>query len=105
MSTPNFQINKNVSPLVQLNISGGLVYEGTYSASTAYTAGDVVTHSGGTFVARQNTTGNTPGDNVHWQTLAQQGSTGAAGAAGATGPQGATGAQGPQGNTGTTGAQ
>ena len=89
MSTPNFQINKNISPLVQLNIADGLDYEGTYSAATAYVAGDVVAYNGNSYVARQNTTGNTPGDTAYWQTLATKGD---------------TGSQGPTGNTGSTGA-
>jgi len=93
-------------------------FEGTYSASTAYTVLDTVLFSGESYVCIQATTaGTAPTNTTHWQKIAAKGADGADGAdgsdgaTGATGPQGTTGAagptgsQGPAGNDGATGAQ
>ena len=93
-------------------------FEGTYSASTAYTVLDTVFFSGESYVCIQATTaGTAPTNTTHWQKIAAKGADGADGAdgsngaTGATGPQGNTGAagptgpQGPAGNDGATGAQ
>ena len=93
-------------------------FEGTYSASTAYTVLDTVFFSGESYVCIQATTaGTAPTNTTHWQKIAAKGADGADGAdgsdgaTGATGPQGTTGAagptgaQGPAGNDGATGAQ
>ena len=93
-------------------------FEGTYSASTAYTVLDTVFFSGESYVCIQATTaGTAPTNTTHWQKIAAKGADGtdgadgSDGATGATGPQGTTGAvgptgsQGPAGNDGATGAQ
>ena len=97
MSIPKFQVQKNLTPPATIAISGSPDYVGTYGSGTTYATGDVVTYNGSSYVARQATTGNTPGDTAYWQTLASQGGTGA------QGPTGAQGIQGIQGNTGATG--
>jgi len=81
----DLQFTKNLTPTVTVAISGAPDYEGTYGAGTAYTTGDVVSYNGSSYVARQSTTGNTPGDTAYWQTLASKGNDGAAGPAGAGG--------------------
>ena len=76
-------------------------FEGTYSASTAYTVLDTVLHSGESYVCIQDTTaGTAPTNTTHWQKIASKG---ADGADGADGTDGATGATGPQGNAGPQG--
>mgnify|MGYP001499464091 CR=1 FL=1 len=81
----DLQFTKNLTPTVTVAISGAPDYEATYGAGTAYTTGDVVSYNGSSYVARQSTTGNTPGDTAYWQTLASKGNDGAAGPAGAGG--------------------
>lgn len=44
-----------------------------YSASTAYKAGNVVTHGGSTWRAKQASTGRTPAENEYWTCLAAKG--------------------------------
>ena len=91
MSIPRFQVQKNLTPPATIAISGSPDYVGTYGSGTTYATGDVVTYNGSSYVARQATTGNTPGDNAYWQTLAAQGNTGATGPAGASGSSGSDG--------------
>ncbi len=78
-----------------------LVYEGTWSSGTAYQTGDVATYNGTAYIARQGSTGQTPGNNTYWQQMAP---TPSAGAPGATGPAGQsiTGPTGPTGAAGST---
>jgi len=94
MSIPKFQVQKNLTPPATIAISGSPDYVGTYGSGTTYATGDVVTYNGSSYVARQATTGNTPGDTAYWQTLASQGNTGAQGPAGAQGAAGAAGTNG-----------
>ncbi len=98
-------------------VSGSFAYQGTYSSTANYAAGEVVGWQGSSYVSlaaanHGNTPGVSPGE---WGLLSAAGATGATGAAGAvgsTGPQGpvgfgltgATGAAGPAGATGATGA-
>ena len=84
MSIPKFQVQKNLTPPATIAISGSPDYVGTYGSGTTYATGDVVTYNNSSYVARQATTGNTPGDTAYWQTLAAQGNTGATGPAGAS---------------------
>ena len=58
----DIQYTKLLGPQVAITMTNGPDYEGTYSAATAYQAGDVVSYNGSSYVARQATTGNTPGD-------------------------------------------
>ena len=92
MSIPKFQVQKNLTPPATIAISGSPDYVGTYGSGTTYATGDVVTYNGSSYVARQATTGNTPGETAYWQTLASQGNTGAQGPTGAQGAAGAAGA-------------
>ena len=91
MSIPKFQVQKNLTPPATIAISGSPDYVGTYGSGTTYATGDVVTYNNSSYVARQATTGNTPGDTAYWQTLAAQGNTGATGPAGASGSSGTDG--------------
>jgi len=92
MSIPKFQVQRNLTPTSTIAISGSPDYVGTYGSGTTYATGDVVTYNGSSYVARQATTGNTPGETAYWQTLASQGNTGAQGPTGAQGAAGAAGA-------------
>lgn len=61
-----FQIVKLIDNPVIVEYEGGLVYKGEYSAETTYDTGDVVSFSNGnSYVAIQETTGNTPTDTVY----------------------------------------
>ena len=94
MSIPKFQVQRNLTPTSTIAISGSPDYVGTYGSGTTYATGDVVTYNGSSYVARQATTGNTPGETAYWQTLASQGNTGAQGPTGAQGAAGAAGTNG-----------
>ena len=55
----------------------GFNYRGRYSATTAYEANDLVRYQGASYIALQNTTGNTPSDSsVFWDQFATAGSQG-----------------------------
>jgi hypothetical protein len=89
----------------------GLVWQGAYSAITAYVPTDTVSHLGSAYVCILNTTGNDPPNITYWELLAQKGDTGDQGTQGIqgeiglTGDQGIQGIQGIQGETGLTGDQ
>jgi microcystin-dependent protein len=73
----------------------GIVYRGTWSASTSYSVNDSVTYGGSSYVALKTSLNVIPGtDPTTWGIFAAQGATGAQGAPGI---QGSTGATGPQG--------
>lgn len=81
---------------------------GAFRSSTSYSAGDVVTFQGSSFVALKSTTGVAPPTPSTWALVAQAGARGPAGAQGPAGPTGATGpagAQGPAGPAGPAGEQ
>jgi hypothetical protein len=87
-------------PAVGLNGSYASAYAGTYSAATAYQAGQLVSYFGGSYLALQASTGTAPSSGASttvWALVAGPGPTGA------TGPAGGTGATGPAGTTGSTG--
>jgi hypothetical protein len=97
-------------------VSGSFAYQGTYSSTVNYAAGEVVGWQGSSYVSLAATNhGNTPGlSPAEWGLLSAAGATGATGTAGAVGAtgaqgpvgfgvQGATGAAGPAGATGSTG--
>ena len=48
----DIQYTKLLGPQVEIQMTNGPDYEGTYSASTSYVAGDVVTYNGSSYVAR-----------------------------------------------------
>lgn len=88
--------------------------KGEWLSTVQYNPGDIVSYRGGSFFARQQSTGQEPpyndptGSNVYWQIIALSGPPGETGAAGPQGPQGpagATGPQGPQGPQGDPGSQ
>ncbi len=89
---------------------GGVLgsYQGTYSSSTNYVAGDVVVFGGSSYTSLvASNHGNTPGLSPSFWGLLAQGGTGPQGPQGPqgiTGPAGLTGLQGPAGPTGATGA-
>ena len=49
----DIQYTKLLGPQVEIQMTNGPDYEGTYSASTSYVAGDVVTYNGSSYVARR----------------------------------------------------
>ena len=57
------------------NISG-YVQAGEYDAQTLYTAGQVVTYNGSSYVAKQATVGNLPTNTTYWQLVASKGDDG-----------------------------
>jgi len=69
------------------------VWRGTYSNTTAYTLGDGVYSSGGSYILKvASATGTSPSNAAYWQVSAVQGDTGATGAASTVaGPTGPTG--------------
>ena len=88
----------------------GLVYQGTYSATTNYASGDVVVWGGASYVSLLNANhGSTPdGSPAAWGPLTQQGPSGPQGlqgVVGAAGPQGPPGSVGPPGERGPQGEQ
>ena len=101
MSVATTYTNQLNAP-VQVTLTNGPTYEGTWSSGTAYQTGDVVTYSNTAYIARQNNTGQTPGNTTYWQQMAPTPSAGAGGATGPTGPQGIQGIQGNAGVDGKT---
>jgi len=88
--------------------AAGTTFLGTYSNTTVYNTGDVVSLDGSSYVALQNALlGINPSTDsgANWGILAMKGATGATGTTGATGAQGIQGSIGPQGPTGAQGAQ
>jgi hypothetical protein len=87
--------------------TAGLVYEGSYSSSTNYGTGAVVTYGGASYVSLAGfNVGQQPGVSPsYWSLLAAQGGSGVQGVAGPVGATGAMGVAGPQGVVGLTGAQ
>ena len=73
----------------------GFTFKGAWQATVAYSAYDVVTNGGQTYVAAAAVPAATTFQASSWALVAAQGGAGAAGAAGAAGPTGATGAAGP----------
>lgn len=57
------------------NISG-YAQAGEYDSQTLYTAGQVVTYNGSSYVAKQATVGNLPTDTTYWQLVASKGDDG-----------------------------
>jgi len=79
----------------------GYRYRGTWSASTAYAAQDVVLANGSSYVAKVASKGNAPATAAaSWGLLAAGAPSGPTGPAGAAGP---TGAPGPKGDAGVPG--
>src|SRR5262249_44373354 len=78
--------------------SAGLVWQGTWNNSTAYSVNDAVAYNGASYISIQPGTGHQPDTSTSfWSLLADKGSAGTTGAPGPTGATGATGARGPQG--------
>src|SRR6202044_2896631 len=87
----------------------GYTVVGPYVSGTAYTAYQVVTENGSSYVALAASTTEDPATSVAandgaWQLQALAGANGATGTAGGAGANGATGATGAAGATGATGA-
>jgi collagen type VII alpha len=83
----------------------GLTWQRTWSEATTYQQYDAVQFNGTSYISLQpNNTGHEPDTSPsYWDTLAQIGATGPAGATGAIGATGPTGSQGATGATGSTG--
>lgn len=84
--------------------SSGIVWRGTWNATTAYKIGDGVALNGSSYIATTNTTNVRPAAGVTgWGQLAAAGAVGPQGATGPAGPTGSTGPAGPAGPTGPQG--
>ena len=77
-----------------------LTPKGEYSPDTAYTALDVVSYEGSSWLALQDVTGVAPVEGENWMLLAQKGDQGEQGIQGIQGIQGETGGPGPTGPRG-----
>ena len=83
-----FHLVKLTEAPVQITMTGGIQFDGDYSAGTEYTTGDVVTYEGSSYVAITGTTGNLPTNATYWQLMAAKGATGNNGEAGSKGDKG-----------------
>lgn len=79
-------------------------YRGVWKSGSTYRKGDVVRHSGASYVALRKSKGKKPPRRAYWGVLAKDGAQGVQGAAGVAGPVGAQGPTGPKGATGAVGA-
>lgn len=79
-----------------------LTPKGEYSPDTAYTALDVVSYGGSSWLALQDVTGVAPVEGESWMLLAQKGDQGEQGIQGIQGIQGETGGPGPTGPQGAS---
>jgi hypothetical protein len=90
---------------------GAPAWQGAWQPATTYSANDAVSYQGSSYYAPTAIAADVAPPTAPWQTIAEQGDTGPAGATGpqgatgATGPPGATGSQGPAGATGAQGIQ
>lgn len=86
--------------------AAGFVWRGAWSASTDYSANDVVSYGGSSWIALDSNTNSTPqSGSSDWDLVAQKGDTGPQGVKGDTGAQGPQGNTGPQGPPGPSGSQ
>ena len=82
------------------------IYKGVYDETTTYNALDIVYYNGRSYMAKQDTKGNslpTGTDNDYWGLIANKGADGAEGKIGPVGPQGKQGTMGPSGADGPQG--
>ena len=79
-----------------------LAPKGEYSPNTAYTALDVVSYGGSSWLALKDVTGVEPAEGDDWMLLAQKGDQGEQGIQGIQGIQGETGGPGPTGPQGAS---
>lgn len=79
-----------------------LTPKGEYSPDTAYTALDVVSYGGNSWMALKDVTGVAPAEGENWMLLAQKGDQGEQGIQGIQGIQGETGGPGPTGPQGAS---
>lgn len=90
-----------------INWTKGYRYRNAWSPTTSYSAQDVVTTGGSSYVAKTSSINKPPAaSTTAWGLLAARGATGPQGATGPAGPQGAAGTQGlvgPQGPPGASG--
>ena len=83
-------------------IKASLTPKGEYSPDTAYTALDVVSYEGSSWLALKDVTGVAPAEGENWMLLAQKGDQGEQGIQGIQGIQGETGGPGPTGPQGAS---
>lgn len=87
----SFNLVKLIDPIQLINIPGGLVPRGAYSAGTNYAVGDSVDYQGSSYVMFNDAgAGTVPTNTTYWQVLANKGDTGATGATGPAGADGGT---------------
>jgi hypothetical protein len=80
----------NTAPVARRNLTLPLAtldlrFIGAYSAGTTYQVGNIVSYTGGSYMAKTVNTAVTPADGANWGTVAAPGATGAAGPTGAAG--------------------
>jgi hypothetical protein len=83
----------------------GFNWRGAFDCSASYSAGDVISYQGSSWITKIPIGGCVQPPFSPWDLLSQQGATGSQGPQGAAGPQGATGMTGPQGSQGPVGPQ
>ena len=82
------------------------IYKGVYDETTTYNALDIVYYNGRSYIAKQDTKGNslpTGTDNDYWGLIVDKGADGVEGKIGPVGPQGKQGSMGPSGPIGPQG--
>lgn len=62
-----------------------IIWRGAYSPSTAYSANDVVSYNGSSYICTNSTTNNAPTNAAYWDVLSSKGDTGDTGATGSSG--------------------
>ncbi|KAA3452731.1 hypothetical protein C7I87_00700 [Mesorhizobium sp. SARCC-RB16n] len=75
--------------------SPGMVWKGTYVASTAYAVKDVVSYNGSSYINILASTGVVPTNTTYWAPVAIKGDQGVQGVQGVVGPVGPQGVEGP----------
>lgn len=94
--------NADSQSYTDTGIKASLTPKGEYSPDTAYTALDVVSYEGSSWLALKDVTGVAPAEGENWMLLAQKGDKGEQGIQGIQGIQGETGGPGPTGPQGAS---
>jgi Phage Tail Collar Domain/Collagen triple helix repeat (20 copies) len=102
-------LQTTIQALQKVQAALGFTFRGPWAAATVYSAKDVVSEGGSSYIALAANASVDPAADVggaggHWALIAAAGATGSPGAPGAQGPAGAAGAVGPAGLQGSTGA-
>ena len=103
------QVKITDHPVLMVMYNRSASYIGSYSAIVAYSAKDMVTYDGQTYICKLASTGNLPTNGTYWDVMAVKGGVGPEGPTGPAGADstvpGPQGPDGPQGNQGIQGIQ